>query len=883
MCCLGLWAAFLLGSATSSEALPDLVITTLLGPATVKIGDAFYVTVTVKNQGTTDAGPFRLVFYFSTDSTINGSDILFPNYFPFPQGLAAGAEFFGGCPITPCFVLPAGIQPGTYYLGAIVDDQNSVAESNESNNIAVASTGTVTIFSNNGPEVVAPPGTPTGTNSGTISTTYTFSAQGAVSSLGHSVQYLFNWGDGTDSGWLPVGTTSANKSWNSPNTYLVKAQARCSTDTSVVSTWSGTLNVSIGVPPPQTPWASVTPPSVAMATNWRLEGLHFTAPSEGWAVGRGDLSSRGDILLHYSGGAWTDVVPASVSYTYILFGVHFTSSSDGWAVGMDDNGAHPPGALIHYSGGNWTPVTPPSSSSNWRLLGVDFPSPAEGWAVGEEIATHTGILIHYSGGAWSFAAPPPTGTLNGIHFTSSNEGWAVGGVTSGVLLHYSGGSWTAVTPPSVSAQWYLAAVHFSSPDEGWAVGTDSTNHRGVLLHYSGGSWTSVTPPDVSAGWSLNGLHFTSPDEGWAVGTDSTNHRGVFLHYSAGSWTLVPAPPVSASWDLKGVYFTSPGEGWAVGGDGTNHRGALLHYTAQTYSITMNTNPSGLKVLVNGTEYTAPKTFNWAAGAIHTVSVPSPQSSGGNQYAFASWSDGGAQTHSITVPAGNTTYTASFNQQAESVSSPTFLTGPTSGNTGVSYSYSTGGSVSSLGHTVEYQFDWKGDGSALSSWGSSTQSKTWSAAGTYSVRARARCQTDTSIVSQWSNSLTVNISATPSPDLTGQWVSLTKTCKNTLHGIQCKVSAKFTAQNTGNKDAPSTVYVSFYLSGDNTFSQSDTLVKNKVSAGKLKKGASKTIALSAMFPVGVPISGKYLIAVVDPQGSITESDENNNQIVYGPIP
>ena len=105
MCGLGLLAAFLLGIATSSEALPDLVITTLWGPATVKIGDAFYVNVNVKNQGTTDAGPYRLVFYFSADSTINSSDILLPNHYEF-QGLAAGAEFYGGCPSAPCWVLP---------------------------------------------------------------------------------------------------------------------------------------------------------------------------------------------------------------------------------------------------------------------------------------------------------------------------------------------------------------------------------------------------------------------------------------------------------------------------------------------------------------------------------------------------------------------------------------------------------------------------------------------------------------------------------------------------------------------------------------------------------------------------------------------------------
>ena len=87
--------------------------------------------------------------------------------------------------------------------------------------------------------------------------------------------------------------------------------------------------------------------------------------------------------------------------------------------------------------------------------------------------------------------------------------------------------------------------------------------------------------------------------------------------------------------------------------------------------------------------------------------------------------------------------------AESISTPTIPSGPTNGTTGTSYSYSTGGSNSSLGHTVEYQFDWKGDGSDLSPWGLSTQSKTWAVAGTYNVRARARCATDTSVLSSWS--------------------------------------------------------------------------------------------------------------------------------------
>ena len=109
--------------------------------------------------------------------------------------------------------------------------------------------------------------------------------------------------------------------------------------------------------------------------------------------------------------------------------------------------------------------------------------------------------------------------------------------------------------------------------------------------------------------------------------------------------------------------------------------------------------------------------------------------------LSSWS--GALSVTISVP--------------ETVSTPSILTGPTSGTMGTSYSYTTGGSTSSYGHPVEYQFDWKGDGSDLSSWGSATQSKTWATPGTYNVRARARCTIDTSVVSSWSGTLSVTIS------------------------------------------------------------------------------------------------------------------------------
>ena len=91
-----------------------------------------------------------------------------------------------------------------------------------------------------------------------------------------------------------------------------------------------------------------------------------------------------------------------------------------------------------------------------------------------------------------------------------------------------------------------------------------------------------------------------------------------------------------------------------------------------------------------------------------------------------------------------------------VSTPTRPAGSAGGTMNTFYSYSTGGATSSLGNPVVYQFDWKGDGSDLSPYGPATQSKTWTVAGTYNVRARARDTLNTSGVSDWSSGLLVTI-------------------------------------------------------------------------------------------------------------------------------
>ena len=65
-----------------------------------------------------------------------------------------------------------------------------------------------------------------------------------------------------------------------------------------------------------------------------------------------------------------------------------------------------------------------------------------------------------------------------------------------------------------------------------------------------------------------------------------------------------------------------------------------------------------------------------------MSAPTPQSFGGASYQFSAWSDGGAQTHIVTAPAGATTYTATYTTAVDTT--PPTVTGqtPSGGTTGV---------------------------------------------------------------------------------------------------------------------------------------------------------------------------------------------------------
>ena len=80
---------------------------------------------------------------------------------------------------------------------------------------------------------------------------------------------------------------------------------------------------------------------------------------------------------------------------------------------------------------------------------------------------------------------------------------------------------------------------------------------------------------------------------------------------------------------------------------------------RTVILSFQTTPGGLKLVVNSTSSTASFSRTVIVGSTNTISAVSPQPKGGKTYQFVSWSDGGAQTHTITAPSTARTYTARF--------------------------------------------------------------------------------------------------------------------------------------------------------------------------------------------------------------------------------
>jgi glucose/arabinose dehydrogenase len=80
---------------------------------------------------------------------------------------------------------------------------------------------------------------------------------------------------------------------------------------------------------------------------------------------------------------------------------------------------------------------------------------------------------------------------------------------------------------------------------------------------------------------------------------------------------------------------------------------------KTVDLSFRSDPTGLQLTVGSASTRTPFTRTVIVGSNNSISATSPQTLGGISYRFASWSDGGAQSHNIVAPGAAATYRATY--------------------------------------------------------------------------------------------------------------------------------------------------------------------------------------------------------------------------------
>ncbi|MBL8175542.1 MAG: S-layer homology domain-containing protein [Bryobacterales bacterium] len=269
--------------------------------------------------------------------------------------------------------------------------------------------------------------------------------------------------------------------------------------------------------------------------------------------------------------------------------------------------------------------------------------------------------VGYSVSANAGSARSGSVVIAGQSFSVSQE--AVAGVSvlitsvpSGLALQVDGAA--IMTPRTLV--WTPGSSHTL------AAATQGTGTRYAFTNWSNGGAASqtVAAPASSTAYSASFqpqyllTSNSSPAEGGSVTVSPASADG---YYNAGtivSATATPAPGFTFSqWSGLSTAILNP---VSISMDSQKTISASFVSSA---TVTIQSNPSGRTVSVDGISYTAPAVFHWTSGSVHMIGAPSPQQAAGVEYAFTGWSDGGSPVHSVTASAANTSYTANFTGQA----------------------------------------------------------------------------------------------------------------------------------------------------------------------------------------------------------------------------
>jgi hypothetical protein len=305
--------------------------------------------------------------------------------------------------------------------------------------------------------------------------------------------------------------------------------------------------------------------------------------------------------------------------------------------------------------------------------------------------------------------------------------------------------------------WYGAVVTFSGANPIYANNGNSglwslveqPPSVAITSVSSSAAWINVSPSadpvgtsvTVSGGGFIPNSPITITYNGNTVATTTATAYGMI---PSGTSFVIPSSPLG-SYTIRAIDASS--------------NSASANFTVTLYPMeTVTFQPSGISsdagtatiLTIDSVQYTystLPISFTWEAGSTHTITASSTLAAGtGKQYVWASWSDGGAQTHNYTVPTSSATITANWQTQYQVTFSQTGVDSSAGSNTVLtvgSTNYAYNALPSSVWVDSGTTFTWAstvsgGSGKQFVKTGSSGTSPI-SAAGTYSATYKTQWQ------------------------------------------------------------------------------------------------------------------------------------------------
>lgn len=214
--------------------------------------------------------------------------------------------------------------------------------------------------------------------------------------------------------------------------------------------------------------------------------------------------------------------------------------------------------------------------------------------------------------------------------------------------------------------------------------SDAGNYH-VLVSNAAGSTTSRVatltvgafnaPPTAQITMPLSGAMYRGGDSISFAGSAADPEDGA-LPSSAFTWRIVfhheshvhDGPPIaqgvtSGSFSIPNSGETSADVFYRLHLTVTDSKGladtATLDIMPHKSNITLNSNPMGLTLTLDGQPVETPYVALSVQGIARTIGVVPSQTMNGVDYIFTHWTHGGATTQTISTPVADTTYTANY--------------------------------------------------------------------------------------------------------------------------------------------------------------------------------------------------------------------------------